>query len=224
MKSTSVRSLIAAAALARYTEARASHGGPLTVEVLGWSAADERIYVRQTGADESGGNRDCVYYFDLRASEPARPRVERASLQHWSPDTTERAEFEFEHMRLEAFLGGLQPLERSDAGREAHLRWARIEAETTIAVTRGATPTHRYTLLVDEGIRAIAWHSPCLSALRRYHVPGRPANTELVVLSFIGDPSERGHEVQRCVLMGLPNLGEQRLDSPNGVLPWPMWH
>jgi len=55
MKSTSVRSLIAAAALARYTEARASHGGPLTVEVLGLSAADERIFL-------FGINGASVYY------------------------------------------------------------------------------------------------------------------------------------------------------------------
>jgi hypothetical protein len=216
--------LVAAAVLARSTPARATLGGPLTVEVLGHSPADERIYVRQTGHDESGGERDCVFYFDLRAADPARPRIVRASLRRWSPDADEMDGFDREHARLEDSLHALRPLARSDEGREAVLRGARVEADTTIALTSGMDPTHRFTLLVDEGIRAIAWWTPCVSVLRRYHLPGHPAEAELVVLSFIGDPFEGGYEVQRCVLMGLPNLGEQRLDSPNGVLPWPAWH
>jgi len=42
-------------------------------------------------------------------------------------------------------------------------------------------------------------------------------------VKLIADESgEGGHEIQHCVITGLPNLGEQRLDSPNGVLPWPL--
>jgi hypothetical protein len=218
----SVGAWIAAAALARSAPARATTGGPLTVEVLGWSPADERIYVRQTGHDESGGERDCVFYFDLRSHDPARPWVVHASLQRWSPDAAETAGFERERARLEAFLRGLQPLERADEGREGLLRSASVEADTTIALTRDAVPTHRYTLRIDDRIRATAWWTPCVSALGRYKVPGR--ETEVMVMSFIGDPFEGGYEVQRCVITGLPNLGEQILDSPNGVLPWPLVH
>ena len=221
MRTPSVRALIAAAVLARSAPVRASLGGPLTVEVLGWSPTEERLYVRQTGHDQSGGERDCVFYFDLRSHDPARPRVVSASLQRWSPDADEMAGFLRERARLEAFLRTLRPLERADEGREGHFRRAAIEADTTIALTSAMEPTHRYTMLVDEGIRATAWWTPCVFALRRYHLPDRPAEAELVVLSFIGDPFEGGYEVQRCVIRGLPNLGEQRLDSPNGVLPWP---
>jgi hypothetical protein len=224
VRHTPIHALVAAAVLARSTPARATLGGPLTVEVLGWSPADERVYVRQTGHDESGGERDCVFYFDLRASDPARPRIVRASVPRWSADAAEMDGFERERAQLAQTLRGLRPLERSDEGREAHLRTTRVEAETTIALTSGVEPTRRFTLLVGDGIHATAWWTPCVSALRRYHLPGRPAEAELVVLSFIGDPFEGGYEVQRCVLMGLPNLGEQRLDSPNGVLPWPAWH
>lgn len=224
MRMTSIGALVAAAALVRSAPARATVGGPITVEVLGWSPTDERIYVRQVGHDESGGERDCIFYFDLRAIDPARPQVVRASLQRWSPDALEMAGFEGERARLLVFLRGLRPLERSDEGREAHLRGATVEAETTIALTSGAEPVHRYTLRVGEGIRATAWWTPCMSAPRRYRIPNRPAGAEVVVLSYIGDPFEGGYEIQRCVLTGLPNLAEQRLDSPNGVLPWPVRH
>lgn len=222
MKVTPVGALIAAAALARSAPARATTGGPLAVEVLGWDSEDERIYARQVGHDESGGERDCVFYFDFRAHDPARPWVVKASLQRWSPDAAERAGFDREHERLEVFLRGLVKLERADEGREGLLRTARVEADTTIALTSFMEPTHRYTLRIDDRIRATAWWTPCVSALRRYRVPGHAA--EVVVLSFIGDPLEGGYEVQRCVITGLPNLGEQRLDSPNGVLPWPLVH
>jgi hypothetical protein len=222
MRITSVGTSIAAAALARSGPARACLAGPLTVEVLGWSPAVERIYVRQQGPVGSDGERDCVFYFDLRAHHPARPWVVGASLRRWSPDAEERAGFDREHARLEETLGGLEPLERADEGREVLLRSATVEADTTIALASGMEPTHRYTLRVGDGIRATAWWTPCVSALRRYRVPGRAA--EVAVLSFIGDPFEGGHEIQHCVITGLPNLGEQRLDSPNGVLPWPLVH
>lgn len=222
MRIESVGALAAAAAVARSGHARASLAGPLTVQVLGWSRSDERVYVRQQGHDGSGGERDCVFYFDLRAHDPARPWVVRASLQCWSPDAEEMAGFDREHARLEESLNRLESLERSDEGREELLMSATVEADTPIALTSAMEPTHRYTVRVDDGIRATAWWTPCVSALRRYRVPGRAA--EVVVLSFIGDPLEGGHEIQHCVITGLPNLGEQVLDSPNGVLPWPLVH
>ena len=222
MRITPVGALIAAAALARTAPARATTGGPITVEVLGWDSRDERVYVKQAGHDESGGERDCVFYFDLRARDPARPWVVKASLQRWSPDAEEMAGFERERERLEVLLRGLEPLERADEGREGFLRSACVEADTTIALTSFMEPTHRYTLRIDDRIRATAWGTPCVTVPRRYRVPGRAA--EVVVLSFIGDPLEGGHEVQHCVITGMPDLGEQRLDSPNGVLPWPLVH
>ena len=130
MRIASVGALVAAAALTTSEPARASLGGPLTVEVLGWNPEDERLYVRQVGHDESGGERDCVFYFDLRAHDPARTWVVRASLQRWSPDAAEMAGFERERRRLEGFLSGLEPLERADEGREGLLRNATVEADS----------------------------------------------------------------------------------------------
>jgi len=222
MRNAPVHAVLAAVVLAASDGARATTGGPLTVEVLGWDATDERIYVRQVGHDESGGERDCVFYFDLRATSSLRPHVVVASRVRWSSDPAEMDRFERERARLERFLARLRPLERADEGRESILRRARVVDESTVAPLPGMDPLPRFIVEVGDSILAVAWREPCVRAVRRYRIPGRDA--ELVVLSFIGNPFEECYEIQRAVLMGLPGGGVQRLESPNGVLPWPPRH
>ena len=198
----------------------ATTGGPLTVEVLGWDAATERIYARQVGHDESG-LKDCVFYYDVRSTAPARPRVALAAQDEW-PDTTA---FARKRIRLERTLARLRPLPRDDEGMESSLPHARIVEQHTVVAWRSSE--RRFIVDVAErdwtpkgdSILVAAYREPRILALRRYRIPG--CNASLLVLSCLGDLSEGGYEVQHCAIVGLPGTGVQRLLSPCGVLPCP---
>jgi hypothetical protein len=212
-------SVLAAVVLAWAGTCRATSGGPLTVEVLGWDAATERVYARQIGHDESGGERDCVFYFDLRATDPTRAHVVERSRQRWSADPGTMDRFERERAALEEFLSHLRPLERDDEGSESLLRGATIVSEGMARYSSAWEPEHRFIVDVGDSILVTAWRDPCVRIVRRYLIPGYAVG--LRVLSFVGDPWEGGYEVQRCALTGFAGARSQHLDSDYGVLQPP---
>jgi hypothetical protein len=208
--------------------ARASVGGPLTVEVLGWDPSTERIYARQVGHDESG-DKNCTFYYDLRSATPGRPLVVRASRLGWAwlADTTGLA---LQRARLERTVQHLKPLVRDEVDLESRIRHARV-VDTRI-VTKGCVPEPTQRFVVDiadysadsaqDSILVTTYLEPGVHRIRRYRIPDR--ESRLVVVAYVGDPYEGGYEVQRCVLIGLAGAGIQRLDSSHGVLPCPLAH
>lgn len=203
--------------------AHSTVGGPLTVEMLGMDHATDRIYLRQDGHDGSG-DRDCVFYFDLRAEHPERAQVSAASRERWDQDSTVMARCKKERQQLERFLTRLSPLERTDEGRPALVRSSMVTADTVVAGE--GYPTPRFQLDIANlwngvsdpvSIRATAYFQASISCVRRYRIPG--GRSEIAILSFMGDPFEGGYETQRAALIGVARIGFQRLEGPHGVLP-----
>lgn len=220
MKLASVHAAVALVLVAVST-GHASHDGPLTVEVLGWDPATERIYIRQVGHDESGGERYCVYFHDLRSARPGEPRVVEASRGRWDTSPGDRA---VRHTQLQRTLSSLQPLPRRDEGAESYARDTWVQRADSLRIGSGdLVPRFRLELSRFQepkldSIVVTTYFDPRVHIIRRYALPG--CGGFLGVLSFTGDPWEGGYEVQRCALFGLPGSGLQVLDSPNGVLPW----
>jgi len=198
------------------------------VEVLGWEPSTERIYVRQTGDDESL-ERNCVYFYDLRSVTPARPRIVQSSRYAtdpavWTADTVIAAQRRAEWRRFEKRLARLTPLRRSDEGLETIVRDAMVIDDQAVngadgPVRRCVVDVSRALWPGSDSILVTTYMEPRVSVVRRYHVPGREA--QLFVLAFLGDPYEGGYEVQGCVLIGWPGGGPQRLDCWYGALPCP---
>jgi len=197
----------------------AYHGGPRTVAVLGWDASNERLYCQQIGHDESGGERNLLYYFDLRSSEPERPRVLDWTRQ--LPNSLSRAADSLYRNRLEQLRRGLRRLPIVDE-HERSIVNGKVVAETTL-VHQGMGVTAKC-----ERVEASAWcwrgvpelristyESRDVRCLRLYAIPGREGRA--LVLSYRGDPWEP-EEVQRVVLlMKDPAVKTQVLDEPWGV-------
>ena len=199
------------------TPVGAYHGGPRTVAVLGWDASRERLYVEQIGHDESGGERNLLYYFDLRSHEPERPRVVEWSRQK-VVGIGDYADSAYT-VRLQQLKRGLRHLPIVDE-HERSIVAGRVVAETTLA-SQGFSARK---VLVEAGawcwrgvpeVRISTYHHPEIRCLRRYAIPGRSGR--LLVLSYYGDPWEI-EEVQRAVLlMRDPVERTQMLDEPWGV-------
>lgn len=188
----------------------AYHGGPRTVAVLGWDAKAERLYVEQVGHDESGGERNLLYYFDLRSSEPERPRVVEWSRQNADSAYT---------VRFQRLKNGLRQLPIVDE-HAGSIVAGRVVAETTLA-SQGYSARKK---VIEAGawcwrgvpeLRISTYHHAEVRCLRRYAIPDRAGR--LLVLSYYGDPWEI-EEVQRAVLlMRDPVERTQALDEPWGV-------
>ena len=206
-------------------EASATLGGPLTVEVLGWDKSTERIYVRQVGRDESG-ERDCIFYFALRSEKRGTPQVVPVSRDRYvAPSDT--AILRLRRNSLERTLAHLQPLVRDDEGSESFIRGASVLHDSTVSFGTWSGRVRQFVVdvtrwewpPVGDSILVTTYIDPAVHVLRRYKIPGHDGH--LVVFSYLGDPDEGGYEVQGCALVGLRGTGLQRLDSREGVLPWP---
>jgi hypothetical protein len=220
----SVRTVFAAVlgCLAIAAPAVASLGGPLTVEVLGWDPATQRLYAQQVGHDQST-ERDCAFYFDLRSKDPARAHVVRGSES--MPAVTDTVGWSTRRAAWQRLRHRLRPLVRADEGRESFIRGARVVRDSTVQFGTWSGPVRQFVIdvsVLQEGqgapIRVTAYLDPAVRVLRRYQIPG--GSGTLVVLARLGDPNEGGYESQGCVLIGVPDCGPQWLDSFRGVLPW----
>jgi hypothetical protein len=197
----------------------AYHGGPRTVEVLGWDAAKERLYCQQIGHDESGGERNLLYYFDLRSNDPERPRVLEWSRQ--LPGSFKGESDSLFRLRLQSLQKGLRRVPIVDEHETSIVRGS-VAAETTLVID--ATRDSAKCVVIDASawcwrgvpeLRISTFGSQDIRCLRRYAIPGRPGR--LLVLSYRGDPWEP-EEVQRAVLlMRDPAVRTQVLDEPWGV-------
>ena len=198
---------------------RAYTGGPVIVEVLGWETAKDRLYCRQDGQDESGTERDLLYYFDLRSSTPERPVV-----LDWSRDRDRgwgRAADSLYESRVSSLTRRLKKLSIVDELRRSTLRFRIVPDSVAVkpssfsnqppVTLEGSAWTWRG---VPE-IRVVTYGSTDVRCLRRYEIPGRTGR--LVVISYIGD--EYGsEEVQRAVvLLNDPAIKTQVLEGRRGV-------
>ena len=217
----SVRSVAAAVVLCALCAGAASgyHGGPRTVAVLGWDAAKERLYCQQIGHDESGGERNLLYYFDLRSKEPELPRVLDWSRMK-ATDEGDYADSLF-GTRLQKLCKSLRRLPIVDEHESSIVSGAVIAESTLVAGVQGLTAR---CVAVEASawcwrgvpeLRISTYGSQDIRCLRRYAIPGHTGR--LLVLSYRGDPWEP-EEVQRAVLlMKDPAQRTQVLNEPWGV-------
>jgi len=197
----------------------AYHGGPRTVAVLGWDAAKERLYCQQIGHDESGGERNLLYYFDLRSKEPELPRVLEWSRMK-ATDEGDYADSLF-GTRLQRLHKSLRRLPIVDEHESSIVNGAVVAESTLVAGVQGMTAR---CVVVEASawcwrgvpeLRISTFGSLDIRCLRRYAIPGHTGR--LLVLSYRGDPWEP-EEVQRAVLlMKDPAQRTQLLNEPWGV-------
>jgi hypothetical protein len=216
-----VRRALTAAATALMM-AGASHaytGGPVVVEVLGWDAANERLYCQQDGQDESPQERDLVYYFDFRSATPERPVV-----LDWSRARDrghgKAADFLYAG-RLARIVRRVRKLPIVEEAMRSTLRF-RTVPDTAVVKPSPFSDQPPITL---EGsawtwrgvpeVRVVSYGSRDVRCLRRYAIPGRSGR--VVVLSYIGD--DHGlEEIQRAVvLLDDPAQETQVLEGRRGV-------
>ncbi len=210
---------VASAATLVAVAAHAYHGGPRTVAVLGWDAAKERIYCQQVGHDESVGERNLLYYFDLRSNEPERPRVLEWSRKQ--PTDVEDEADSLYRARLQRLERGLRRLPIVDEHEPSIVR-GKVGAESTLThaewgqtVRRAVVEASAWCWRGVPELRISTYHQQDIRCLRRYAIPGRAGR--LLVLSYHGDPLEL-EEVQRAVLlMSDPVTLTQVLDEPWGM-------
>jgi hypothetical protein len=197
---------------------RAFTGGPVLVEVLGWDAANERLYCRQDGQDESATERDLLYYFDLRSATPERPVVldwSRSRDRGWG-----KAADSLYESRVSSLERRLKKLPIVDELERSTLRF-RVVPDAVVAPSR-FTSSNPATL---EGsawtwrgvpeMRVVTYGSNDVRCLRRYAIPGRAGR--VVVISYIGD-DYGPEEIQRVVvLLDDPAARTQVLEDRRGV-------
>ena len=158
-------------------------GGPELVDVLGWDAETNRLYIRDFPRDESAFF-GAVKYFDLRSKEP-----EMAVPVDWNPRTNKRA-YPREYGLLEELrttLKRLQPL-----ATHAIPKAIRILRADSLVTGRGV-PEVLYTLDVtyEIGIRfQVTSFSPHVVVKDVYKIPDQNAFLYVVVFRGTHDIAE----------------------------------
>ena len=165
--------------------ARAYTGGPQLIDVLGWDAKMERVYVRSEPRDE-GYSFGSVYYFDLRSSAPATPRLVGWSRSESAANEPDQAD----HVRaLRARLRRLRPeLEETLPSWIVHVDSTTVEEGPWAGVPRFRL---RVAFAGGQRFECTSYHHADLCAKGVYHLPGR--KEMFWVLAFRGnegDPAE----------------------------------
>jgi hypothetical protein len=186
-----VPALALAAFLAGAAPARATVGGPTLADVLGWSPAEQRVYVHMmpiSGGDDFGE----VLYFALDSDLPERP-----NLVAWSRGGEGTVDDPVLQDSLAALRGRLVPL----APEPAVALPQRITVETADTL-RDCFDAPRFRVRVqwqDQEFVVTCFFRSDVVVKDAFRVPGR--HERLLLISFIGDCSEGGYETQEPVML-----------------------
>lgn len=197
--------MVPLALLACAAPALATVGGPTLLDVLGWDARAQRVYVHFIPTDAGDSFGDVVSY----APEPGAPAVREPWVR--------QGEGTGEDPGLQAKLAGLRrrlkPLVAEPA---AVMPW------TSSVVARDSLGDGYPGQEVRYRVRArwerepefefVGWGSPVVLLRAIYGIPGR--SERLFVFAFVGDRSEGGYETQEPVIVG---PGETGLRPVGGV-------
>jgi len=217
--------------------ALAYNGGPVSVEVLGWQESNGRIYCHQIGHDESGGEKDRIYYFDLHSGSAAIPHVLAWSKGQPSPISIEDSlrtvaimgpqwrpsvEESLFKTRLANLRRSLRPVPTVDT-RPTQLPSRNIaERDTTVGLGYQVRKQVREVELTcgpnhpPSKLQISTYGHDEVRCDRRFTPPG--VDGQLVVLTYHGDPWPMLEEVQRAVWIPCGHASEiQVLDEPWGV-------
>ena len=192
--------------------AQASTGGPELAEILGWDAADQKVYfsVLATGENDAPAG---IFYFDLKSGTPGRARRVSWSSESY-PDYDRRLEALKRRMRL------LEPYPAPTIPEQQTI----VEADTLRNSYFGPYPRYRvrvtvcaYDLPCQGGriLEVTALGDPSVRILRQYAIPGR--KERIGIASFSGLPIETVYESQVPFLF--PAEGETIRVAPLMLAP-----
>jgi len=174
--------------------ARATVGGADVIEVLGWDATAQKVYVAQHYRGESGYP-PAIASFDLKGAGAGAAVVEPWSVS----DTLGAAEYARRDRALRTRLAPLPP-----APAVSIFDFTRVLARDTVEVGGGRWPrlrvlASRLRADWDGAFEVTAYRDPSVRVLSLHPIPGHAER--LAIVSFLGIPWEGGYETQVPVVI-----------------------
>jgi hypothetical protein len=189
--------------------AHATVGGPTTIDVLGWSPTDQKVYLQEIRHDEGDGfGRVLTMALDAPSDAPPVEVPWTASLSREGSASDPEA-----NRRLAALRDRLRPLPPREC---PAFPWSlAVTGRDTLHATMGDYP--RFRLLarfqVGDGFELSTLHQPLVVLRDVRDIPGR--RELLVVLAYVGIPDEGGYELQVPLIVRPDEVGPRPV-GPRG--------
>lgn len=188
--------------------ARAYHGGPEYVEVLGWDPVDRKVFCAIHSLNEAAYTPGLVY-FSLDSLGQAHP-----TRVPWSRESEPRGRDG--QLRWDRLVKRLRPLELVEG--PAIPRGNRVVAQDSVGTEYGFGPRYRVRVgsarnVGTPDLEVVTYMEPSIYFHRVYTIPGRPER--LIILCFIGQ-TYGGEEVQVPILL-------RGKDAPPVRVEWMLW-
>ena len=184
----------------------ATHGGPSTIEILGYEPYDRKVYYIETSHDEYEQPPQ-GYYFLLAHPRAARPvRIE--SWYSGEDPYGEVAEKEIARLRHR-----LEPLERVSMDK-VRLE-VTIESTGTFTYVDDLPPVESYRMRISlelenyrGGVDVIAFCRKGMRVVDAFLIPVE--DRAIVVVEYTGNPTETCYDVQLPILLSREEADHQR--------------